>query len=630
MRKTAIILLTAFATALLPACSSITDSTLSSVSDTSTVIINGENLELSLADTAGMDFEFTDRDRNTNDTNEKVLTPEEADGEYLITKEGSYLLSGDIDKTVHIKAGDTDKIQLVLENARISTADTPAIYIESADKVFITLGSDTENEIAVGGSMQDETLDGAIFSRADLTVNGNGLLKINAEYKHGIVSKDDLVIVDAALDITAQNVALNGKDCVKISGADLTISAGSDGIRSDNAEDATRGFVYIESGKINIVSGNDGIQAETVVKIKTADTDITAGGGSSGRTSNTSESFKGIKAVSDVIIHGGNYKIDSLDDAIHSNGTVLIEGGEFSLLSGDDGVHADGDLAFVSGDMTVKKSYEAMEGSRIIISGGTLDLTASDDGLNAAGGNDQSTENNPQTNQSGEKRPQGGFGMDMFDNGVGEIYISGGYTHINASGDGIDSNGSIEISGGVTLVSGPTNNGNGAFDYGSSATVSGGVLIATGSSGMAQGFSNAVDQGAMLVNVGSISAGTPIAICDENGKCIASFTPDKAYQTAVITAPEIQQGKKYAIYTGAEAENADKYGYASNTSCSGGTLVSEITMDTLIYGSGGGFGGGPGGDFGGGNKPGGNRGERPDAPPDGFGGGYQQPPQNNG
>ena len=205
---------------------------------------------------------------------------------------------------------------------------------------------------------------------------------------------------------------------------------------------------------------------------------------------------------------------------------------------------------------------------------------------------------------------------------------------MNASGDGVDSNGSIEVSGGVTLVSGPTNGGNGALDYGKSATVAGGVFIATGSSGMAQGFSAATNQGAMLINVGNLSANVSIAICDENGKCIASFTPDKSYQTAVITAPEIQQGKKYSIYSSAEVANADKFGYASNSEISKkGTLISEITMDNILYGSGGGFGG-PGGDFGGGgNRPGGNKGDRPsqdfggDNPPDmsfpqDFGGGY--------
>lgn len=625
MKKTfAIFVSVAIAVSLFSACTN-NESVDSSV-PSGTTGVDLSDVSLSLGDSAGMDFGFTDRDLDSNATDGNILTAEQKDGELVITKSGIYVISGEItDTPLHIKAGDNDKIQLILDNATITNQNGCAIYIESADKVFITSKQGTKNTISDGSNYSTEDADGSVFSRADLTFNGYGELTVNGNTKHGIVCKDELVIVDTTLKVNATNVAINGKDCVKIKNATLDLSAGSDGIRSDNAEDTTRGFVYVESGKISITSGNDGIQAETIVKIQTADINIVSGGGSAGRISDTSESYKGIKATSDVIIHDGNFIIDSLDDAIHSNNTVVVEDGAFVLSSGDDGIHADSDLAICSGTLTVKKSYEALEGSRIFITGGENDLTASDDGLNAAGGNDQSSENNPNNNQSGGRRPQGGFGNDMFDNGVGEIYISGGFTHVNASGDGIDSNGSIEISGGVTLVSGPTNNGNGSFDYGKSATVSGGVLIATGSSGMAQGFSESVNQGAMLVTVGNIGAGTSISICDESGKCIASFTPDKQYQTAVITAPEIQQGKKYTLYSGATVENADKYGYASNTVCNGGNQIAEISMDFLLYGMGGGFGGPAGG-----GRPNGNKGDRPDAPPDGFGGGGYKPPQNNG
>ncbi|MBO5869384.1 MAG: carbohydrate-binding domain-containing protein, partial [Clostridia bacterium] len=537
--------------------------------------------------------------------------------EYLITKEGVYTLSGEItDKTVHIKAQDTDKSQLVLDGLTMSNNHAPAIYVESADKVFITLNENTENEISVSENAQDETLDGAIFSRADLTINGSGTLNVKTDYKHGIVSKDDLVIVDSTVNVTSKNVALDGKDCVKILNAALNLEAGSDGIRSDNAEDASRGYVYIESGDINITSANDGIQAETAIKIQNGDFNIVSGNGSNGRLTDSTESYKGVKAVSDVLIHNGNFTIDSLDDAIHSNNTICIEGGKFNIQSSDDGIHADADLAISSGEIVISKSYEGLESSRIFISGGNIDVTASDDGLNAAGGNDASAENNP-FGQEGQPpkndfgKPQGGFGKDFFDHGVGEIYISGGYLLVNASGDGIDSNGSFTLSGGVVLVSGPTNNGNGAFDYGKSAKVTGGILMAAGSSGMAQGFSEAENQGAMLVNVGNQSAKTSIAVCDEDGNCIVTFIPIKSYQTLVVTAPEIKQNESYKILTGANAENTDSNGFAHNTKITGGQTVLEITMTELIYGNGG-FGGGmprPNGN----GRPNGN----PPTPPDG-------------
>lgn len=557
--------------------------------------------ELSRADLSAMDFAFSERDvtASYSDSVTELGTPS-ADCE--ITSEGTYVLSGSInDVQIRINAGESDKVQLVLDNAHIANSLGCAIYIGSADKVFITLKEGTENSVSDGSdySQSDEKseLDGAIFSRADLTVNGSGSLTVNGNLKHGIVSKDDLNIVGTTLTVNAKNVALNGKDCVRISDSELDITAGSDGIRSDNDEDASRGFVYLKSGKLKISSGNDGIQAETAVKIDSGEINIVSGGGSGGRITDSEESYKGIKAASDVVIEDGSFVIDSLDDGIHSNNTIIIKGGDFSLASSDDGIHADTDLSISAGDITVTKSYEGLESSRIFITGGSIDVTASDDGLNAAGGNDQSAGNNPMRGGNGSVPPGGfggfggghggGFGKDAFDNGVGEIIISGGYLHVDASGDGIDSNGSFALSGGTVLVSGPTNNGNGAFDYGASASVTGGVLVALGSSGMAQGFSEAENQGAMLVNFTNTQAGTSLTLCDENGKAIVSFTPKKSYSSAVITAPEIQQGGKYKVILGGSVEDADENGFACGTSVSGGSTVAEITMDSLLYGNSG-------------------------------------------
>ena len=565
--------------------------------------------EISKEDLTDMDFGFTDRDKEGSYDKSNATDVGSINSDYEITSEGTYVFSGRIiDSMISVNAGDNDKIQIVLDGAEITNSKGPAIYIANADKVFITLKEGTESSISDGSdySVTDENgeLDGAIFSRADLTVNGNGRLSVNGNYKHGIVSKDDLVIADATLDVTSKNVALNGKDCVKISGATIKINAGSDGIRSDNDEDAARGFVYIESGRIDIVSGNDGVQAETALKIDNAEMTVVSGGGSKAGVGSSSESFKGLKATSDIIIRGGSFDIDSLDDAIHSNNTVCIEGGSFKLSSKDDGIHADVDLAVSAGEITVAKSYEGLESSRIFITGGRFDITASDDGLNAAGGNDSSAGQGPFGGF-------GGFGGGGFDNGVGEIIISGGYMLVDASGDGIDSNGTFALTGGTVLVSGPTNNGNGAFDYNRGASVTGGTLIALGSSGMAQGFSEAQDQGAILLGLSQLSGGTGIAICDTNGKTVASFTPKKSYSCIVVTAPGLQLNEKYSFYSGASVDGADENGYAVGAGISGGTLLTEVTLDTLLYG-GSGHGGGPGGPGGpGGGDHGGGPGGKP-------------------
>ena len=253
-----------------------------------------------------------------------------------------------------------------------------------------------------------------------------------------------------------------------------------------------------------------------------------------------------------------------------------------TLSSGDDGIHADTDLVISNDKIKITKSYEGIEGTQVVITGGEVSLVASDDGINAAGGNDTSSSSTP------------GRPGDSFSSSNGQIVISGGYTVVNASGDGIDSNGTISVSGGVTLVSGPTSGGNGIFDYDGTATVTGGVVVALGTSDMAQNFSSASNQGSMLVTFSQQSAGKNFAVCDSSGKVIVSFTPAKSYKCAVVTAPEIQSGSSYSLVAGATVNGADSNGFARNTTKSGGTTLTTITMNSNIYGSGGNMGG-PGG-----------------------------------
>lgn len=516
-----------------------------------------------------------------------------SNGTLTISREGVYLLSGHFtDMCIVVDADDKAKVQLVLDNAQISNTTGPALYIRGADKVFLTVPAESVSQIADGTSYTyadgDTTVDAAIFSRADLCINGSGTLNIAGMYKHGVVSKDDLVIAGLTLNVDAASTGLDGKDCVKVSGGTIRITAGSNGVRSDNAEDPVRGFVYLCDCTMNVTAAKDGIQAETLLKTSNATLNIIAGDGSGYSLRSASESFKGLKSGGDMQLSGGVCTISSADDCLHANSSMTIDSGLYTLSSGDDGVHADANLTITGGVIDVQKSYEGLEASKITIAGGKISIVASDDGLNAAGGADGSGMGNR-------------FGRGMFSNGVGEIIISGGYTLVNASGDGIDSNNSITVSGGVTLVSGPVNSGNAAFDYDGTAKVTGGVLIAAGPMGMAQNFSEAENQGAILVSFGPKAADEAIALTDADGMVLASFSPVNSYQCAVITAPEIQQGQTYTLITGCQVEGADENGFAQHTTTSGGVLIDRITMDSLLYGGGGGRGmpnmpGGGGGD----------------------------------
>ena len=65
-----------------------------------------------------------------------------------ITEEGVYVLSGTAANcTVKIEADKEAKIQLVLNGVTITNDDFPAIYVVSADKVFVTTTEGSENTI---------------------------------------------------------------------------------------------------------------------------------------------------------------------------------------------------------------------------------------------------------------------------------------------------------------------------------------------------------------------------------------------------------------------------------------------------------------------------------------------------
>ena len=537
-------------------------------------------------DTSGMDLAFTERDIS-GDYNDKITnitlsgdTAEGyavANGALTINEEGTYIISGSGDGIMLVVDAEGKKVQLVLNNLSLNNDSGPAIYVKDASKVFITAPAGTKSTVTDGEDYSfldgDTAVDAAIFSKADLTVNGTGVLSIEGNCKHGIVSKDDMVIVDTSLSVLSTSCGIEGKDCVKIKDASLIICSGSDGIRADNTEDAKRGYVYIESGDFSISSINDGIQAQSLLKICDGSFIILSG-------TDSQESGKGLKSYSDLIILGGVFEIFSHDDAIHSDKSILLRDAQLTLKSDDDGIHADKDINIEGSNINITQSYEGLEGERIHILSGSIDITASDDGLNASGGNDG----------SGMKGP---FGRDdMFGSSDAEIIISGGYVSVDAGGDGIDSNGSITVTGGITLVSGPVNNGNGALDYSSSATVYGGVFIATGTVGMAQSFSDSYNQGSMLVNTGTQRAYTSVAICDRDGRVLASFTPNKAYQCAVISTPDIKKNEEYVIVCGGTVTNADAKGYGTDTSIDGGTVVLSVEMESLLYGSTDGMGGG--------------------------------------
>ena len=505
-----------------------------------------------------------------------------------ITEEGTYVLSGTLDDgQIVINAENTDKIQLVLDGVSINSSTSAAIYVLQADKVFITTAKGTENNLSNGGSfvaIDDNNIDAAIFSKDDLTLNGEGSLTVTSPAGHGVVSKDDLVVTCGTYVISSASHALSGKESIRIAGGTFHLTAGKDGIHAENADDTTLGFGYISGGTFTISSEGDGISASNSLQIAGGNFDITAGGGSengdkansgnyggfmgggfgghgggrpggmggnssSTETEDESASMKGIKAAGDLTIQGGTFKINCADDGVHSNTNVTVTGGTFDIATGDDGFHADETLTVTNGVITVTESYEGLEGHHIAVSGGDISLVASDDGLNAAGGVDSSGTGG-RDQMFG--RPGGMGGMGGMSSGDGSIVISGGILYVQASGDGIDANGTLEITGGYTTVCGPTQGDTATLDYDVSATISGGTFIGTGASGMAQTFSDS-KQGVVAVQVGNCSANTQITLTDANGKTVISHAPKLNFAVVILSSPDIVKGETYTITVGSQS-----------------------------------------------------------------------------
>ena len=430
-----------------------------------------------------------------------------------IKEEGTYLLSGSLSNgMVIVEAEDTDKIQLVLNGVSISSTQSAAFCVRSTDKVFVTTVSGTENSLEHSGTytaIDENNIDAAVFSKSDLTFNGEGMITVTAQEGHGIVSKDDLILTSGTYVITSASHGIAGKDSVRISNGSYTIVSGKDGIHGEHTEDSSLGFVYLAGGTFDIKSQQDGISASSWLQAE-----------------------------------GGTYTIDAEDDTLHSNGNLVIHDGTYTLSSGDDGIHADSNVTIAGGTIDITKSYEGIEGLSIDVTGGESSVLASDDGMNAAGGNDSSGFEGP------------GPGGDQFASTEGAyIHISGGILHVNSSGDGIDSNGEIKVSGGETYVSGPTNDGNGTLDYSGTAQITGGIFAASGSSGMAQNFDSSSTQGVIMVNVEEQETNTEIALLDISGTELLGWTAEKEYSSVIVSSPEIQQGETYTLKTGTAEQN---------------------------------------------------------------------------
>ncbi len=513
------------------------------------------------------------------------------DGNVMITSAGKYVVSGTLNNgRIIVDTNNAAKVWILLNGAKISCADAACIDIEQADKVFLTLAEGTDNSLTTSGFSDESSaagMDGALFSRDDLTINGSGSLCVSAAVEHGITVNDELVITGGTITVTAERDALHVNDGLRMKKAVLSLSGGDDGISLTGLGSD----LYVESGTVELTAVDNGITAEN-----------------------------------SITLVDGKFTVEAGNDGITAAGNIEISGGYINVTAGDDGIQSDTAVLISGGTVLIPSCYEGIEAVIIDISGGDITVYPEDDGLNAngaadlyggfgGGGMPNGDMLQPQDNMeppeglefpqstdiplppAGSEMPQGQEDMEPFseaeqsvvpgqqeipgdeaaadseatsvsstDAGSTDetwIRISGGsITVINDSArdsDGLDSNGDIIITGGTVRVSLTNSGSNSALDFGSEnggvMEISGGEVVACGSYSMAEGFGSASTQCSILYNIKrGAAAGTKVSLEDSEGNILLSYDVPCSFSSVAISCPDMHLGETYTVVVGDSAE----------------------------------------------------------------------------
>lgn len=491
-----------------------------------------------------------------------------------ITSAGSYILTGAY-AGITVSVGNGETAHLFLNNATISGG--AGIAISNTNKkstLIITACENTENEVASKGDDVN-----AIHVKGTLKINGTGTIKVSAK-KNGIKVSKGLSIADSTINLTAGNHALSARFIEAENAKINVLSAGKDALNAECDEETQgftldEGYVSLKSSKVFASVSGDGIQADTFVYIKGGSVDIETSAtfvsysaesmatydldeddfryiksgdtykkiddvASKGVRYAMIQSAKGIKcgeikyeidgteyAVTKnsnyfIVIDGARVKINSSDDAIHTNsGNVLIKNGTLDLTTLDDGIHADELVKIDGGEITVNGSYEGIEGAYVEIGGGTIYITASDDGINAASDDESVNEH---------------------------IIISGGTITVDASGDGLDSNGTIYVSGGTLIVYGPTTGADTGLDADGGILIDGGNVFVASSKEMLEIPASNSKSNVLVYGVNTVQAGSEIILTNADGGEMVRITLKKQAQAIILSTPELATNGTYSLY----------------------------------------------------------------------------------
>ena len=469
-----------------------------------------------------------------------------SDGVITITKAGNYKLTGTYDGQIKVDAADSDMVRLILNNATITNSTGAAINVVEADEVVIYTASGTTNTVSDGSSYSDTASgspDAAIYSKSDLTLAGEGTLKVEGKYEEGIHTSDGLVIASGTLEVNAANTGIKGKDYVDILDGTITVTASQDGIKATNDTDGNRGWVRLSGGTVNISAGDDGFKAERVLEI-------------SGGTLNITQANEGIEAQ----------YINILD------GTV-------NVTSSDDGINASYSTTSTSTESASTSTTQTTQGTQGNQNSAPQAPSGSAGQAPAGGGQAPSgTMGQPPAGGGAGGGMGGGMGGGggTFEVVDATINISGGTVTVNANGDGIDSNGTATLSGGTLIVNGPFTGGNASLDTNGDLLLNGTTVAAANSGDMFEAPATSSTSGYVKIsNVSNLSSGTTVQVADSSGNVVANYkVANSSTALILVSSSKITKGESYTVYTTTDSVDASSTTLASNATSLGSFTAS--------------------------------------------------------
>lgn len=183
-------------------------------------------------------------------------------GNVILTDGGDIWLSGSLEGQIVIDIEEDELVHLYLSGAEIISPNGPAIWIQEAAKVIVTLVSDTENVLADSADYTGyEETPACFYSVCDLTINGEGALRVFGCHEDGIRGKDRIKVLDGTLSVQAKGDGIRGNDGIYMQNVSAEIESEKNGLRTANQGENDRGVIEINGGALSVIAGQNGVSA---------------------------------------------------------------------------------------------------------------------------------------------------------------------------------------------------------------------------------------------------------------------------------------------------------------------------------------------------------------------------------